>query len=298
MNGFLAGMGYMPDLGVGYIFFMNRDGDGFGDLERTIMSSLIPDSAVTTAAEMAVKEVTVDPAMAGWYRSANSRQQISSFAQKILDVIHIQVNDTIYLYQPLFESPYSVYPISDHTLMFETEKHNFTPIAYIKDKDGSEYVQTTSFSGNYVKTGGFWVWFDIVLSGICLVLMASSILAALVWIPLQLLGKKPYRFIPARVFPFIASLCFAVGSILLITGMNGDMMENLGNITLFSFGFYLFMILFAVFSGLAVMTSLVAFGRKMNRLARVHSLLISLACVTVTVYFLIEGIVGLRTWAY
>lgn len=298
MNGFLSGMGYMPELGVGYIFSMNSDGEGFGELERTIMSALIPDSLVRTAADMAVEGTTIDPAMFGWYRSATSRQQITAFVQKILDVVHIRANDTQYLYQPLFEPTYTVYPINEHTLMFETEKHNFTPMVYIKDTDNTEYLQTPCFSGNYIKKSGFVIWFNVILTGVCLALMASSILAALIWIPVRLIRRKPFRFMVARVLPLFAVIFLGIAVILFIQGMNGDMMENFGGITIFSLGFTVFTILFVAFTGLGLLASLFSFGRPMNRAARVHAMLVTLACVVVSVYLLLEGIIGLRTWAY
>jgi hypothetical protein len=298
MNGFLAGMGYMTDLGVGYVFFMNTDGEGFAELERTILSALIPDSRVRTAADMAVKGIHIDPAMAGWYRSATSRQEISAFAQKIFDVVHIIPGDTNFIYQPLFEKKYIVHPIKEHVLMFETEKHNFTPLVYIKDGEKEEYLQTPCFSGNYVKTSGFCVWFSMVLAGVCLLLMATSILAALIWIPVRLIRRKSYRFTAARVFPLLAVLFLGIAVILFIQGMNGDMMENFGNITIYSLGFWLFSLLFVVFTGLSLITTVISFGRSMNRAARIHAVLVTLACVVVSVYLLSEGIIGLRTWAY
>ncbi len=298
MNGFLAGMGYMTDLGVGYIFFMNSDGEGFSELERTILSALIPDSLVKTAADMTVKGINIDPAMSGWYRSATSRQEISAFAQKIFDVVHIRPGDTNFVYQPLFEPKYTVYPIKEHVLMFETENHNFTPLVYIKDGEGAEYLQMPCFSGNYVKTSGFRVWFDIVLAGVCLLLMASSILATLIWIPVRLIRRKPCRFVAARVLPFLAVFFLSMAVILFMQGMSGDMIENFGSITIFSSGFWLFSILFVVFTGLSLFTSFISFGRPMNRAARVHALLVTLACVVVSVYLLSEGLIGLRTWVY
>jgi hypothetical protein len=80
--------------------------------------------------------------------------------------------------------------------------------------------------------------------------------------------------------------------------MNGDMMENFGGITIFSLGFTISTILFVAFTGLSLIASMISFGRSMNRAARIHAMLVSLACVVVSVYLLLEGIIGLRTWAY
>jgi hypothetical protein len=299
LDGFLTGMSYFPDLGVGYVFMINNSGvEGFGAIDRLFNDFLVPDSLKKDAIEVADTTIALDEKMPGWYRSANSRAAIADFAQKIGDAFRIIEEDGKYYSQELFSPRERVYPLDDNILIKDTRSGKFTSYVFVTDEQGNEYIQLADYGGNYIKTSGFSVWFSIVLVAFVVLMLDSSIIAALIWGPIRIFKKKKYRFLPARIIPLMAVLFLIAAILPFMFGLGIDMIEKLGTFTITSFSYFLFSILFAVTSFVALFISIYSFRVKMNKLARLHSLLVSVCLVIATVYLLYYDMIGLRLWAY
>jgi hypothetical protein len=129
-------------------------------------------------------------------------------------------------------------------------------------------------------------------------MFASVIIAALVWGPLRFFKKKKYRFLTARTMPLLAVL-FLIACILpFMLGLGIDMIDKLGKLSISSFSYFLFSILFAVTSFLALIVSIYSFKKDMNKLARLHTLVVSICLVIATAYLIYYDMIGLRLWAY
>lgn len=298
MDGYLTIMNYFPDLGIGYICMINNSGvSGLGTINRYIMDFLVPDSIKVDAVDIADTTLVVNPVMLGWYRSALSRAQIAEFAQRIGDVFKLVEKDGKYYRKVMFEEPVRVYPVNDNLLVKNSLSGKFTSYAYVT-ADGQEFIQVPGYGSNYIKTNGFNIWLTFVIMILCLVIAASSIVAALIWGPISIFGKRKFRYLIARIVPLLAVI-FIIGFILpFVLGMSGDMMINLGTLTIYSFSYFLFSILFAVTSLIAFIITMISFRKNMNNLARLHSFILSCCLMIITIYLLYFDMIGLRLWAY
>ena len=299
MDGFLCAMSYFPELGIGYIFIINNSGvDGFSDINRLLMDFVVPDSLKINAVDIADTTLAVNSSMIGWYRSANSRAQIAAFAQRIGDVVRIIENDGKYYSKALFDPPKRLYPLQENVLIRDSNSGKFTPYVFVSDDEGNDYIQIPGYGANYIKTTGFSIWLNLGILALCLAMALSSVLAALIWGPISLFSKRKYRFLAGRSVPFIAVVFMILFMLSFSLGMNGDMMKNFGTLTIYSFSYFLFTILFALTSVIAFVVSIISFKKKMNKLARIHSFLLSCCLLIVTVYLLYYDMIGLRFWAY
>ena len=264
MDGFLTNMNYFPELGVGFICMINNSGvDGFGAINRHLFNFLVPDSIKVDAIDLADTLLTVNPDMLGWYRSANSRAKIAEFAQRIGDVFKLEEKNGKYYRKMLFEEPVRVYPVKEGVLIKDSKSGKFTSFVYIPAY-GNEYIQIPGYGSNYIKTSWFNIWLIMGILVLSLLMAVSSIVAFLVWGPVRLFTRKRYRFLVARSVPLLAVICLAAAMMSFILGMNADMFEYLAKLSIYSFGFFLFSILFAVTSVLGFIISLISFRKNPN----------------------------------
>jgi len=297
LDGFHAMMGYIPALRTGYAVFVNQSGTGgFSAINRMILNFLIPDSLMKTAEDFTMQDVTINPDIFGYYRSATSRSQIGRFAQRIFDIARVYEKDGSVFYQPLFESEELIYPFSDNAFLNEKSNGDFSPFVFVPDGNGNLFLQQTSFSANYVKTTGFCAWLEIIVSGLSILLMLSCVVAALIWIPVALIRKRKPRFLAARVMPLLTVLFFCMLFLTFSLGSMDNMLEKLNGLTIYTFGIFLFSLLFGLFTFVSLYIGILSFRKQMNRHARVYNLLVSVACVTVATYLWYWGWIGIRLW--
>jgi CubicO group peptidase (beta-lactamase class C family) len=299
LDGFRTAMGYFPEIGLGYVFMINNSGvGGFSDIDRLITDFIVPDSMKKEAREIADTSIVVNREFTGWYRSANSRAQIAEFAQWLGDIIRIFEKDGKYYYKEIFGPAKRIYPIDENILIKDTRSGKFSSYVFVTDDEGNQYIQVLGYGATYAKTSSFSVWFSMGLVIFISLMLISVIIAAIIWGPISLFGKRKYRYLTARIMPLLAVIFLAASIMPFVLGMGNDMIEKLGNLTLSSFSFFLFTILFAISSFLAFIISIVSFRKKMNRLSRIHNFIATLCLVIVTVYLLYFDMIGLRLWAY
>jgi CubicO group peptidase (beta-lactamase class C family) len=299
LDGFLTAMGYFPDLGFGYVFMINNSGvGGFSDINRLFNDFVVPDSMEKEAREIADTTITVNTEMPGWYHSATSRAQIGAFAQRLGDIFRIIEKDGKYYYKEMFTPGERVYPIGQNILIKDSKGGRFNSYVFVTDDEGNAYIQVPGYGTNYAKTSGCNVWISMALLFFISLMIISVIVAALIWGPVSIFGKRKYRFLVVRIMPLLAVL-FLVASILpLMFGITSDEIEVLGTLTLSSFSFFFFSILFALASLTAFFLALISLRKKMNKLARLHAFLVSLCLLILTVYLVYYDMIGLRLWAY
>ncbi len=114
---------------------------------------------------------------------------------------------------------------------------------------------------------------------------------------------KEVKYLRTRVFFLLAVFFFFATYILLMIGslgmdMEKEMMMKLGTSCIYSFSIFLFSICFAIFALLGLYFSLCSFLVKMNKVSRIHSLLVSVINVIAFIYLLFNNIIGIRTWLY
>jgi len=155
-----------------------------------------------------------------------------------------------------------------------------------------------AFSAEHVcaeeKTGILWPVTRLILLIGALLAMVTSVSFAFVWIPRKAIGRmKGVKHLSVRAVPLLAVLMLAAFVLAVARATPYELtMPDLKTITICTST-----IVFAILSVLAVVLAIRSFRFEMNRAARIHSMLVSIACLGMTWYMAYWGLVGLRIWA-
>jgi hypothetical protein len=145
-----------------------------------------------------------------------------------------------------------------------------------------------------VMTSPFWPYTRIALLVICAALMLSSVAFAVIWLVRKLIGRmKSVRHVAVRTVPLLAVLSL----VLIPFCFNALHGSAIGTANVFTIGIYMATILFALLSLLGLALALRVPKAEIHPGVRIHSLLVSLACCVVSVFFASWGLIGLRLWA-
>jgi len=303
ITGFVACFGYNSELNLGFAVSINKvSGRGLEKIKEAIAAYLT--ASIEKPEPLVVNLSTEDLLpITGYYQQITpGTQLLHALLIHFVDIRRITLEKgKLYSENFISRIKRELLPLSKNS--FHRKDRYDTHLFLIKD-NGDYIMSYDSFRGNYKKVSAFWVFFQLGIVIFSLLLMISSILFALVWIPRKLLGKmREVKFLRARIFSFLAVLFFFATYIpLLISSlgmdMDKEMMMKLGAFTIHSFLIFIFSICFAIFSLLGLIFSLQAFWVKMNKVARIHSLLVSLANVIVVIYLWYNNVIGIQTWSY
>ncbi len=318
MDGYLAGMGYLRGAGLGYVFMVNAsNGRAFGDIERLLRGYLTqglakpaPASAVAMPSQRLAK-------WAGFYEPRNLRREDTRFLGRLLGVVRVNQDGANLVAKRLLGGK--------ARKLIPAGEDRFRP----EEEPQPDRIFTQDESGERVMVADGAVWVEIssmlalgqlVLGALCLLLMASSVLFALIWAPRKLLGgafsrlrfplaagtlraapdsgasklKGPQR-LSVRVAPLLAALSF-LGMALILSRQDASIIWKLGNLTFYSASLYLLSLAFPVFSAWAFLASLRAKASQVRRGVRLHSLLCSAAACLVAAYLIYWDFIGVKTW--
>ena len=123
--------------------------------------------------------------------------------------------------------------------------------------------------------------------------MCTSLLYALVWGALWLFGKmKTVKHLRVRAVPF-----YAVLTLLAILWAATKSLGEIGALNFWSLAVWAGTILFVLLSLASLALAVSVPQQEIHKAVRLHSLLVSLACCTVAIFFSAWHLVGLRLWA-
>ena len=294
MKGYRADMSWCPALGVGYVIMLNSSGDGFGELRSAFREFLteghepVPEPPGFPVAPGALE------ALAGYYLPITPRSERGRFVAPFTRVVRVRAGSDRLELATLLESKGALVPVGER-LFRRPNEHLASAVFYSGEDDGEASLGT---GDEYRRVSPLFVWAHWALGGGSILLMASTILFALVWIPRLLFGRKLVRepFLSVRVLPLLSSLFLAAATAFVVTGQ-AQAIERFGKATPWSVGFMVTTILFAI---TAVAGLCVAFSAKrsaINRGVRWHGLLSSGVLVVLALYLAAWGVIGLQSWA-
>jgi hypothetical protein len=131
---------------------------------------------------------------------------------------------------------------------------------------------------------------------LAILIIATSVLFAFIWIPRKLLRRmKGVGHLSVRMLPLLAGLAFVLFMFVLVTASAAP--YELARPDLKTITIYAASIAFAILSVLATALAIRSFRFQMHRAVRIHSMLVSFACLGLTWYMAYWGLIGLRTWA-
>jgi len=295
IDGFLTSFAYLPEHGVGYMYVINAsNGEAFEEIGRLIRAYLVrdltpPDAPTATIPLEQLQELV------GYYEPVTPRLELGRFIERISGIVHVKSQPDQLVVTSILGKPAILLPVAER--QFRGPGDPVATTIFIKDEQAGGWILQAAggqFRGNYrlIPTWQVWLRWGTAIGS--LLLMLSSLLFALVWIPRRLLRKIKVPHLSVRVLPIFPSLClFAIAALLM---SSGDMIQQFGNATVRSVSVWLLSYLFALmsFAGLAQVVR--AWRWDVKRGVRVHALLVSLANVIVSLYLIRWGIIGLRTW--
>ena len=290
VNAYLADYGYLREQGVGYAFMISSgDGDVFEKIQELLRRYITREleKPIPATADVAPEELE---RWVGYYEPVAPRTELTRFLVRLTGITRVTTQDGRLAMKSVFGDKQVYRPSGKGQFAKEGD-----PIASIMflDAESGEKIVLGRFGG--YRAIPFWfAWLELGLAGLSLVLMASSILFALVWVPRKLLGRlRGISHLSVRTVPLLSVLSLA-GAFGLIFAAGEDVIWDFGRPTIWSWSWVVLTWLFAIF---AVSGLVQAFRNgSVRKSVRVHSLLVSLANLTVMLYLSYWGIIGLRPW--
>jgi CubicO group peptidase (beta-lactamase class C family) len=303
ITGFVASFGYNSELNLGFAVSLNKvSGRGLEEIKEAIITYLTigiekPEPPATNVSTKDLLSIT------GYYQQITpATQLLHALLLRFVDIRRLTLeNGKLYSENFISRIKRELLPLSKNSFRRKDRYENH--LFFIKENDDF-IISCDNFRGNYKKVSTFWVFFQTGVAIFSLLLMISSILFALIWIPRKLFGRmKEVKFLRARAFTLLAVLFFFATYLPLFISnlmmdMDKEMMMKLGAFTIQSFALFAFSLCFAIFSLLGLIFSLQSFRVKMNKAARIHSLLVSVANVIVVIYLWYNAVIGIQTWSY
>ena len=299
VEGGLTDMSYMPDYNVGYFFSMNTsNGDAFDKIGKSIRAYLT--NKLTKPAVPAPAALPSNASdYAGWYEPDSPRVELTHFLERLAGLNCIRIRDGKLVTYGLGQWGDTYVPVVGRQFRHVSKKGPPDPVATLDllppNKEG-RFIQG-GIQSTMRQIPSLLAIAEILLT----VFVMLSMLAILVYAPFWIFGgliKRRRR--PAeramRFWPFVAvlSLFAFVG---LFAASSSDLIERLGNRTIWSEGLFLATIAYAV----AVLASVVSWLRAPQEGVRPgvrrFSRIVILALLIAALYLAYWDIIGLRTWA-
>ncbi len=294
--GCIAKYAYIKEIGLGYVVLANRFCiSEFGEICRLVQRYLIRDinpPQLATSQEIPIGQIKK---YCGYYEFRSSRQQLIRFFDILLGGTTISLeNDTLFQ-QDFVDNKIALIPVSSS--MFRRSNEPAASRIFTSTTEGTMVFATI---GSYYEKTETWrpfVYRTLVFGA--LIIMISAIIYALFWVPVHLykkLTKKECRsrYLRMRVIPLLAVLSLVFG---IFVVMNQSLM-TVGQMTLNNVIFFITTLLFAGLSILSLIFSIISFKKPVRSIACIYAVILSLACLGMTLYLGYWGIIGLRIWAY
>jgi hypothetical protein len=293
VEGGLAKLEYVADPGLGFVLMINGgSGKAFRDAAALVRNHLARGVAKPAPPPAARVPEDVRRAFSGFYRLDSPRQEVSRLALRLLAVARVRVTADGLTTKGLFEGEADEYVAVTDRLFRKKD----SPAASLALLDTPEGRMIQDGRQNLAAVPAWRIFGELGLAAASLVLLASSPLFALVWLPRLVRGRmKEARHLAPRAWGLVGSLAFFGAVALFVLGL-ADPFRRLGAPTLWSVGYVVLSVLFVVAATLAAVASARAPVAEQNHAAAWHGRLVAAAAVLVGAYFAWFGLIGFRTW--
>lgn len=294
IDGFVSTYRYMPEQDWGFVVLLNTDSAGraLRDLSELAADFLSKDFAKPQQPVVPLMTSRLRQ-FAGYYAPRAPRNQLLAFIDELSGGDRIRVQDGILLRSGLFGKAEVLVPVGKN--LFRTENQPEATAVFFRNAQGRMcYVAFGRDAEPYAERSSLaWLYFRWIVLALCAIALASSVLYALVWLFQWSLDWLKSRWsIAVRLVPLLAIACLALACFSCFKTLN-----HLGQLNLWSL---------LVFAGTALFMPLSLFGlwlvvaiprAEIHRAARIHSIIVSLACCTVSVFLASWHLLALRLWA-
>jgi hypothetical protein len=242
---------------------------------------------------------TVPPELAstypGYYLPASPRADLQRIVDHIAGQVRLSVDGESFRIEPLLGGDAREYVAVTDRLARRSER-SLTSLSLLETGENATFIEADLQT--YRRIPGWLAWGKILWLAAAMVVLATSLLFALVWVPRRLFGRlKTEQHIGVRAWPLVSVLALVGFAAVFAAGM-ADGIPRLGQMTIFSVGQMMLSIVFAVTALWAPVAVLRARNAQMNRVVWWHSLLVAASATSVALFLMYFGLVGLRTWSY
>jgi CubicO group peptidase (beta-lactamase class C family) len=298
VEGGLTDMSYMPDYGAGYFFSINSgNGEAFEKIAKAIRAYLTvklqkPDLPAVASLPADAQDY------AGWYEPDSPRVELTHFIERLAGLTKVGFRDGKLVMNGLGSRNTTFVPVAGMQFRYIPKDDAPEPVATLElltpNPDG-RFIQAGTGT-TFKKIPGWLAITEILLT----IYVLLSIVSILIYAPFWVLGglsKRRRR--PAergmRGWPLIAILSL-VAFVTIFVLCGSDLIERLGNRTIWSEALFLTTIVFAI----ACLASTVAWWRTpahaVRKSVRIYSRLVIIALLIAAFYLAYWDIIGLRTW--
>jgi CubicO group peptidase (beta-lactamase class C family) len=297
LDGYLADMAWCPELDVGYAFMINTStGEGFSKLRKEFRRFLVKGQNPRKLPSVPEIEVEVLASYAGYYQAVMPRRERRRFLAPFWGMVQVEAVDAGLKLTALNgwkREARKLLPLSDR--VFRRPKDHLASAVFFDGED--EGRASFSISSEYQRVPKALVWTRWILAGTALILMATTIPFALIWVPRLVFGRRLREepFLSVRVLPLICTLSFVACLAILSEGQS-DEIGNFGRMSPWSLGFFVSTLFFAISAAAGLGVAFSAKRSSIRRGVRWHSLLVASAQTMLAFYLAYWGLLGLRSW--
>jgi CubicO group peptidase (beta-lactamase class C family) len=299
VDGGLTDMSYMPDYGVGYFFSINSESeDAFeqvGKAVRAYITRSLQKPVVPPVAQLPVNAADY----AGWYEPDSPRTELTHFIGRLVRLSRVRFEDGKMISSELGSWHQVHIPVEGAQFRFEDKEAPPDPVAtlgLLTPNTEGRFIQTDSQT-TMKRIPGWFAIGEILVAGFVVLSIFSIVLYAPFW---MIGGLMRNRRRPAervmRWWPLIA--VFSLVAFVVIFILCGeDLIERLGNFTVWSAALWVVSLLFGLASVVSFVAALRGSSEGVRPGVRRFSRIVSLALVIAAAYSAYWGIIGVRTWA-
>lgn len=295
IDGFISTYRYMPEQNWGYVVLLNstQSFQALLDLNRLAIEFLSKDfpKSQHPAVPMAAADLEN---FAGYYAPRAPRSELFAFMDDFTGGLRVRVINGQLTRSALFGKPEVLIPVGKN--LFRDEKDPEATAVFATDSAGQMVFSSQETEGfSYgERTSIVWTYARLAVFLLCIVLMATSLLFAIVWILRKVFGgMKDVKHLAVRAVPLLATLSFCA-LVFCFTKLGG---ADTGRFTVWTAGIFTASVLFPLLSIYGLLLSVRVPKAEIHNGTRIHSLLVALACCVVTVFVASWHVIGLRLWA-
>lgn len=298
VEGGLTEMSYLPEYGVGYFFSINSgNGDAFDKIGKAIRAyvtrnlqkpSLPPSSPLAANASD----------YAGWYQPDSPRVEMLHFLERLLGLSRVKFQDGKLVVSPIVGGRReSFLPVSATQFRRVPEKDPPEPVPTLALLNPNEEGRFIQANVTMRKIPAWLAIAEILTTAFVLLSVISILLYAPFWI-LGGISKRRRRPSerPLRMYPLVAVLSL-LGLFSIFALSLNDLIERMGNLTVWSATVWILTLVFLVTSLACVFYSWQSPAEGVRPGVRKFAWIVSMALLIATAYLTYWGIIGIRTWA-
>jgi CubicO group peptidase (beta-lactamase class C family) len=294
IDGFISSYRYMPEQNWGYVVLLNStvSGQALEDMNHLAIDFLSkdfpkPQQQVIPLSEGELQKFT------GFYAPRAPRDQLLAFTKDLTGGTWIRAIGGKLRRSGLFDKGSELLPVAKN--LFRGEKEPEATAVFFPDQSGRMIFVSVGMNGEPYgeRISPVWPYLRLAILVASAALMASALLFALLWGLLWLFRKlKGVKHLRVRVVPLLAVLC-----LLVVLFAFTRALSDIGVLNFWSFLVCAGTILFALLSLVSLALAVSVPKTEIHKGVRIHSLLVSMACCVVTLFFSAWHLIGLRLWA-